>query len=125
MTHWLHQSPPESTPSHWKTLSVIFLAMNNALSETMLPQIFHSPPQMLPLAPLILVDTVLDLHHNLSPLIKDHLIMDITILVVEGVDIMQLMATHVRSVRCVRNLDILLSLVTIALIIPFKVYLPV
>ena len=80
---------------------------------------------MLPLAPLILVDAILDLHHTLSPFIKDHLIMDITILVVKGVDVMQLMATHVRSVRCVRNLDILLSLVTIALIIPFKVYLPI
>jgi len=69
--------------------------MNNALSETMLPPIFHSPQQMLPLAPLILVDAILDLHHTLSPFIKDHLIMDITIIVVGGVDVMQLMATHV------------------------------
>ena len=99
--------------------------MNNAFSETMLPQISHSPQQMLPLAPLILMDAVLDLHYTLSPLIKDHLIVDITIIVVGGVYVMQLMATHVRSVRYARNLDILLSLVTIALIIPFKVYLPI
>ena len=97
--------------------------MNNALSEIMLPQISHFPQQMLPLAPLILVDAVLDLHHTLSPLIKDPLIMDITIIVVRGVDVMQLMETHIRSIRCARNLAILLSLVTITLTIPFKVYL--
>ena len=125
MTPWSHLLPPESTPSLWKTFSVIFLAMNNALSETMLPQISHFPQQMLPLAPLILVDAVLDLHHTLSPLIKDPLIMDITIIVVGGVDVMQLMETHIRSIRCARNLAILLSLVTIALTIPFKVYLPI
>ena len=83
------------------------------------------PQQMLPLAPLILVDAILNLHNTLSPLIKDHLIMDITIIMVGGVDVMQLMATHVQSVRCARNLAILLSLATIALIIPFKVYLPI
>ena len=71
--------------------------MNNAFSETMLPQISHSPQQMLPLAPLILMDAVLDLQYTLSPLIKDHLIMDIAIIVVRGVDVMQLMATHVMS----------------------------
>ena len=49
------------------------LSHDNALSETMLPPIFHSPQQMLPLALLILVDAILDLHHTLSPFIKDHL----------------------------------------------------
>ena len=85
----------------------------------MMPQISYFPQQMLPLAPLILVDAILDLHHTLSPLIKDHLIMDITIIVVGGVDVMQQLTSDLSGVQETW------PYFSHTLIIPFKVYLPI